>query len=564
MNKSCQNCKLEFVIDERDQNYYNKINVPFPTWCGECRRVRRFSMQNTWNLFWRNCAKCGERTLSVYNPEQEIEVYCQPCWWADDWDGTEYAMDYDPSRPFLDQVRELSEKTPYCSLTSLYTSNKNCDYANALAWSKECYLVFWADYCENVLYSSLLNTIKTSSDILRAKDCENCYESIGINKCYQTYFSEECDNCMDVYFSKNCYNCTNCIGCVNLRGGSYQIFNQKYSKEDYLEKVKELGLDSHEMLQELKKQAEAFWLTQPRRVYNGNSLNLNVTGEYTYESKNAHEMYICSGAEDSKWCEFITVEPAKDCYDYAGWGNNASLIYECVTVGENSSNVKFSFECWPECMNIEYGIFNISGKNNLGCVNLKRKQYCILNKEYSKEEYEILKEQIIADMKANPYVDKLGRKFYYGEFFSPEFSKVPYNKSNAMRFFPKTKEEALVEGYLWYDEEPREYEITINAEDLPNKISETEENIVDGVIGCSTCHKGYKITPNEFTLLQKMNLPIPHSCPSCRQNSRFAKLNPPKLWDRNCDKCGKEIRTAYEPGRPEKVYCESCYTQEVA
>src|SRR5688572_7806470 len=125
--------------------------------------------------------------------------------------------------------------------------------------------------------------------------------------------------------------------------------------------------------------------------------------------------------------------------DYSGWGNGAEMVYEAVQVGENVSNVKFSYYCTPDVMNLEYCFWNTSGKNNYGCVNLKRKSYCILNKEYSKEEYEKLKAQIIEDMKKNPYTDKLGRKFYYGEFFPPEMSRFPYNDSIAMRFFPKTK-----------------------------------------------------------------------------------------------------------------------------
>ena len=44
--------------------------------------------------------------------------------------------------------------------------------------------------------------------------------------------------------------------------------------------------------------------------------------------------------------------------------------------------------------------------------NLKRKQYCILNKEYGKVEYEKLREKIIEDMKINPYLGKLGREFF--------------------------------------------------------------------------------------------------------------------------------------------------------
>ncbi len=141
----CQNCKKDFVIETEDFAFYEKLKVPPPTWCPECRFARRMSFKNIWSLFWRNCEKCRNKTLSMYRPEQEMVVYCQPCWWADDWDGTEYAMDYDPSRSFLEQVKELKSKTPYATLSSLYSSLKNSDYSNGLAWSKDCYMMFWAD-----------------------------------------------------------------------------------------------------------------------------------------------------------------------------------------------------------------------------------------------------------------------------------------------------------------------------------------------------------------------------------------------------------------------------------
>ena len=67
--KSCQNCKKDFTIETEDFNFYEKMKVPPPTWCPECRMIRRFSFQNTWNLNWRNCDKCRNRMLSVYEHE---------------------------------------------------------------------------------------------------------------------------------------------------------------------------------------------------------------------------------------------------------------------------------------------------------------------------------------------------------------------------------------------------------------------------------------------------------------------------------------------------------------
>jgi hypothetical protein len=561
--KICQNCKKDFIIEVEDFNFYKKMKVPAPTWCPECRLIRRLIFQNTWNLYWRDCDKCKGKMISRYSPEQTIKVYCPECWWKDDWDGTEYAMDYDVSRPFLEQVKQLIDITPYVSTNSLHSSNKNCDYVNSTAWSKDCYLTFWADYCENVYYSTLINNLKHSMDCIRGYYSELCYESIGFIRCYKMFYSDECDDCIDVWFSRNCYNCQNCIGCVNLSGASYCIFNVKYNKEEYGKVVKDLDLKSWSKIQELGKEAFKFWLTKPYRAYHGHSLNYNVTGDYVYTSKNSKESYILNGAEDCKYCQLITVTPIKDCYDYLGWGDNANRIYEGVSIGYNADSILFSNECWPDAFDLQYCSWSISGKNNFGCVNLKRKQYCILNKQYTKEEFFKLREKIIEDMKVNPYIDNLGRKFYYGEFFPLEFSEFSYNKSNAMRFFPKIKEEAQKEGYGWDDSEKIIGKYTMKALELPDNIEETNDLILKESIECVTCDRPYNIAKGELDLLRKLELPLPHECPKCRENIRFNRMTMPGLYNRNCNKCSVKVRTPYSPDRPEIIYCEKCYQQEV-
>ena len=561
-NVVCQNCKGSFTIEPEDFNFYEKIKVPPPSWCPECRMISRHSCVNGWSLFFRNCDKCGKRTLSMYLPSAKITVYCQPCWWSDSWDGTEYAMEYDSSRPFLAQLRELTEKTPYTVLETEYLTLKNCDYSNALSHCKNCMLASWLDYCENIYFSSLLNEVKDVADSLRIfYGTELCYESIGVDKSYRIFYSQECDSCTDVWFSRNCYSCMNCVGCVNLRGASYCIFNVKYSKEEYAKKLKELKLDTRSGIEALKKEVEIFWKKFPYRFYTGNSLNVNVTGEYVYESRNCKEVYNIGGAENCRYCQFITVHTAKDCVDYSGWGNSVELIYDSTNVGNKASNAKFSAFCFPDVVNIEYCLWCIAPKNNFGCVNLKRKSYSILNKQYSKEEYEKIKAQIIEDMKKNSYIDEQGRAWTYGEYFGAGFNKFAYNNSNANKFFPKTKEEALKCGYTWNDEEEQQGNATLSGNNLPETISEVDESILNEVISCTTCERKYKIASLEFDLLRKMNIPLPTRCLKCREKSRFEKLQMPGLYDRECMKCSKPIRTSYAPDRPEIVYCVKCYQQ---
>ena len=62
-----------------------------------------------------------------------------------------------------------------------------------------------------------------------------------------------------------------------------------------------------------------------------------------------------------------------------------------------------------------------------------------------------------------------------------------------------------------------------------------------------------------------MNLPIPRKSPRVRHQEKIKMILPRKLWYRKCMKkgCNNEFETPYAPDRPEIVYCERCYQQEV-
>lgn len=561
--KTCQNCKNDFIIEPEDFLFYEKIKVPPPTFCPYCRMIRRMIFGNISSFYKKTCESCGELTIGLYPPEGKTRMYCNTCWWKDNWDGTEYGMDYDGTRPFFEQLIELRKKSIFVALESLYPSLVNTKYTNNSSYQKNCFMTIYADYDEHCAYTVLTTKDKDCLDCYRARESELCYECVGIYKCYNCMWSEELESCVNCYFCQSCYGCMDCIGCVNLRNKSYYIFNKKYTKEEYFEKLKELQIDNYENQQVIKKEAEDFWIKSPKRSYHGNGLNINVSGEYVYESKNTHDAFLVTGAEDSRFIQYISIGGAKDCYDYTGWGDNSSLLYECYIVGQGAYNNKFCSECWPNAQNLEYCYYCVQGKDCFGCVNLKRKQYCILNKQYTKEEYLKLKEKIIADMKTNPWKSKSSHIYSYGEFLPPELSPYGYNETVCYEYNPLTKDEIEKSDYYWYDIPEQIYNITIKDNSLPQTFKETTKKIKQEVIQCDTCNKAYNISDIEFELLEKFNQPIPHSCSRCRHNRRFNRTNKPKLYDRVCDKCGIEIKTPYFQDRPEIVYCEKCYQNEI-
>jgi len=121
--------------------------------------------------------------------------------------------------------------------------------------------------------------------------------------------------------------------------------------------------------------------------------------------------------EDLKYCQYLQDKPARDSYDHTIWGNGTELVYESQQVGDGAYNLKFCVESWVNVKNLEYCVECQSLSDCFGCVSLRNKKYCILNKQYSKAEYETLREKIKKHMDTMPYKDKMGRIYRYGEFF---------------------------------------------------------------------------------------------------------------------------------------------------
>ena len=115
-----------------------KIKVPPPTVCPECREQRRIAFRNERALYKRKCDLCGEMVVSRVSPDKPYSMYCKKCWWSDDWNPLSYGRDYDFSKPFLAQFRELLFSVPHVSILSTNVVNSAC--VNHETDPKICYL----------------------------------------------------------------------------------------------------------------------------------------------------------------------------------------------------------------------------------------------------------------------------------------------------------------------------------------------------------------------------------------------------------------------------------------
>lgn len=590
--KICQNCKQKFTIEPEDFDFYKKIDVPPPTFCPQCRMMRRFTWRNE-RIFHKNkCAKTGKPIISGFAPDSGYVVYNRDLWWSDEWDAMEYGVTYDFSRPFFIQFNELMHRTPMPAVFNARTVN--CDYSNYTGEYKNGYLVSASWEGENIAYSARCNKSKDCMDMFAVVGCELSYEDVFAIKCYRTHYSQNVENCNDSMFLFECKGCQNCIGCVNLRNKSYYIFNQPYSREEYLSKVKELKLNTSEGI---KAMAQKFGKLkfQALRKYANIINSQEVTGDSIVDSFNCKECFDIAG--DLKDCKFVqNALVLKDSYDGYGVGAPAELLYEMFDSGIQGSRQCFGGTIYGGT-NIFYS-YNCHGCNNLfGCVGLRNKEYCIFNKQYDKDSFRELRGKIIAHMDEMPYISKKANGqeqivYKYGEFFPTELSPFGYNETVAQEQFPLTIEKAKESGYLWRETPSRNYKITKNPDQLP-EIGDADNSVLDEIIGCphgGECNEGcttaFRMTQEELNFHKKLDLPLPVMCPNCRHYARLKQRNPLKLWHRQCQCAGQksengiysnisshqhgishclnEFETPFAPERPEIVYCEQCYNTEVA
>ncbi len=563
--KQCKSCHQDFTIEPADFDFYRKIGVPPPTWCPECRLKRRLIWLNTFVLYKRPCDLCKKLVMSVYAPDAPYVVYCPSCWWSDAWDQHEHALDYNPTKTFFEQFGDLLHKTPVIGLSLDILTSKESPYTSNSGNLRNCYLLYHSNDDEDSAYSFYVEHCKALFD------CAMCIQS---ERLYDSMHSWKCNNCvgsrsyviesLDSAFLKDCSNCTNCFMCASLKNKKYCFKNQQLSKEEYLNERKKYDLGSYGGYQKAAKEAEEFWNTQIPKAEFGDRA-VACSGTQIYESKNVRDSFQVNQGEDCRFIQMISDGTNSDLYDVTSWGDGLSDSYDSMLCGTQSSGIKFSEECGIGCIDLEYCKIVVGSSHCFGCVGMKKAQYCILNKQYPKEEYEQLVLKIKEDMKKNPFRDRRGRAYGYGEFFPSDFSPHAYNEAFIQNFFPLSQEEAEREGYPWRKILQSEHKTTITASGIPDHVKDVSDEILKEIIGCDSCGRGFMIIEMELAYLRRENLPVPRRCPFCRTSEKVG------LWiknmeqhERTCFRCEAKFLSKYTTEEFERLLCKRCYAAEAA
>ena len=556
MPNICKKCQNTFEMQKEDADFLEKISPVFqhkkflikhPALCEICREQRRMMFRNERHLYHRKCDRTGKQMISMYRPDAPFPVYSPSAWFSDEFDGKDFGRDFDFNRPFFEQFIELRNSVPHLSLIS--SNNENSDFCNVVGNSKNCYLIYGSINCENCYYGSPFNC-KDTADTLLLRNSELCIECMDSTNLYNAYFCQNCGYSQNLRFCLNVQNSNDCFACIGLNHKKFCILNEQFSEDSYKKIVNEFEKKGFSTIQEILKKLEELNLKVPHRAYIGTN-NQNVSGDYIWNSKNAYHVYNIAQCEDVKYGTQLL--KAKDCMD-VDYGEIGELLYNFMGFYNNVSRSIFCFFCWDNIHDLLYCAHCTQGvRNCFGCVGLKRSEYCILNKQYTKEEYETLLPKIIEHMRHTGE---------WGEFFGSDVTSFYYNETVANEYFPITLEEARNQKWRWMEEENGNQYHGPKIQ-LKNSIFETSDDVCKYILECEISGKPYKIIPQELKLLRKLNCPPPRISHDQRHMNRLRKRNLRKLFQRSCAKCAQKIETTFAPNRKEIIYCEDCYLRDL-
>lgn len=522
--RTCSVSGEEFAVFQSDKEFYEKISptfgwkkfqIPFPTLCPKERQRRRLAQRNERNYYTSVCAYSGERIITNNDPKNWSSVYSTNVWWSDVRDWLDYGVEIQESS-FFRQFMDLKNVVPKIALMNDNDiSSENCKYTYDILYCKDCYMTMEAisdkvaHYCMNVHRSEY---ILDSTMLYDSQYCIECTDSYNLFSCIYTQNSRACTHML---FTSDCVWCNFCIWCVGLENKEYYLFNEFVWKELYEQYRKDI-------LSELIFWSTKFTSTRKNFLKKHKKQTLqHINTEHAYGENILNSSEIVCGFELSN-CQKLkyvyNVLDAHNCQDI-DVATNIDHCLESVTP-DLSSNILFSIFC-SSCHWVVYSEMCHRCTHCFWCVWLKDKQYCILNVQYTKEEYDKKVSQVITSMIENGE---------WWEFFPISTSAYPYNLSDAMQWFSLDEEECIQKWYKRSNEDiiiniPEHAEI-IEWATMESNVDTISDTICNKTIICETSWRPFRIIESELSICRKLWFPLPRKHPDIRHQERLWR----KLW----------------------------------
>lgn len=301
---------------------------------------------------------------------------------------------------FFQEFKNIFYSSPRNAINS--RSSENCDYGDYIFRSKNTYLSYFLSECEDSYYSQYLSKCRDCVDCEHVAVGELCYDCVDCTGIYNSSFMQDCHNCSNCEFCFDCINCKDCFGCFGLRHKEFCVFNKPYTEAVYRQKMAIFKKQAPEkILEVLRPEFEKHPRLYARQLKGGE----NAYGDYIYFSKNCFQ---CFNVRDVENCAYVSevANPEAgtgNCVD-CDYSNALESCYECYDV-TGCTNCNFLLSC-GFCNDSEYMRNCYNCQNCFGCVYLMNKQYCILNRQFTREEYVVALKKIKTDLKTTKIYGK--------------------------------------------------------------------------------------------------------------------------------------------------------------
>lgn len=544
INMSCTRCGNKFTLSHTDLEFIERIKDPVPNICFECRAAQRLAFWPFGKFSKRVCDKTGEPLISIFSSRARFPVFSNAAWNAEDWDLP--FLEYDSSKSFFDQLFELQSKVPKAA--QFGAQNINSDYCDDVWESKDCCLCRSILACENLSYSYRNVRCRDSRDLFYCYDMEQSYDCTFCLKCFNVQYSIDVRDSFDSAFLYDCRNVRNCFFSWNLRNKEYYIYNKPYSKEEYEQEIKKFKTGSRTEFKKLQKDFLQRIANEAIHKQSHNTKIINASGDYLSECKNCNDCFFFDNSEN---CARITRGISnKDSMDACGlW--KSELAYD-VNQGDGYQIKHSSY--FINCRESEYLDSCTNCSFCFGCVGLRNKSYCILNKQYSENEYAARLSQIKEDMQ---------KRGEYGEFLPYKMAYVGYNLSIADLLFPKSQAEVESLGGFFEDMDLPSTEGIKESTDADD-ISEVNDFGDQCILICKKTGRPFSFTPSDIYFFKTHKIALPELYHDVRAMERIQQIFSLKENHTQCVFCKKDIVAYYnEKLGYKKIACEDCYQREI-
>ncbi|MCX6807986.1 MAG: hypothetical protein NTZ80_04305 [Patescibacteria group bacterium] len=542
-------CKVsgqKFEISDLEQNLRMKLNASEPD------KLPKYIFQEL-NAFWwhfalykRKCDATGNGIISVFSENCPYPVWKREYWLEN---ASPPFAEYNMNQLFFNQVWDLFQKCPIPH--NIGAGNENCDYADDWWYSKNCYLCHSGLNCENVYYSYRALRLRDCQYCVFSFDSELCVDLINCFNCYSVDYALNCRQCNNGHFLFDCQNCSDCILCWNLRNKKYCIENQQMTKDQYEVERQKYDFSSLKVYRLAKEKFSQ--LIKNKAWWKNISVEKceNCTGDYLENAKNCHNCFMMQENEDC--VNFMRGLYNKDNVDCTSNLSSELCYYTCMAQ-DKCYDIRFCYNVIT-CKYLEYCASCFKCENCFACCGLVNRQYCILNKQYEKNEYLNLKEKIIDAIKKNGE---------YRKFFPGHFAPNPYEESLSGIHWTLTVEGQKAFGFRVKISAEQKISEYLLPKEIPDSSKNADENICKKIFWDDLEKRPFQITKRDLEFAKKNNIPLQNSFYIRRLKENFDWMFfTGELRETKCFETGQKIMTSLPPELDGRILSEESYLKKI-